>query len=506
MKGNIKVLIGIVIGIIVSSSCIVVAKTIFTSDKVSYSNTVSGGSYDNVKETLDELYQRAGYQKDIYTEKILNGADPVLGEGMIPVYIDGDGNVYYANTHTSWYSYEYKRWANAVILVDDAYDKYHTGDLILEEDIESYFVWIPRYAYKIWNLGNYNSVIEGSTLDDSDYEHSISTASNNAKIIEVEFGTKSYLDNKSYKSLTRDANTGAFSDPIGIAVDNYLQHPGFTLGEKELNGIWVGKFETTGNTYNITVKPSQTSWKDGSVSTMFNTAYNYNTALNSHMMKNTEWGAVAYLSHSAYGKGAQVNINNARDFKTGYSASPNTDQSTYQGTYESSRDSTKTQPWNTATGYLASTTGNITGVYDMAGGAWEYVAATMINNGQKIAGDASGFNSSDITTYMKLGYIDAYPADSNITSYNKRILGDATGEMGPFYSYFDSDVKWYHNSWYADGSHFVYSTYPWFRRGGHFFDGVRAGQFDFNEHTGSPAGCGSRLVLTGTSRTVQLPE
>ena len=160
MKGNIKILIGIVIGIIVSSSCIVVAKTIFSSEEVSYSNSTSGGSSSNVKGALDELYARAGYQKDTYTEKILNGADPVLGQGMIPIYLDGDGNAYYANTHTAWYSYEAKKWANAVTFasgVDES--KYSPGDKIEPNDIRAYFVWIPRYAYKIWDLGNYNNVI-----------------------------------------------------------------------------------------------------------------------------------------------------------------------------------------------------------------------------------------------------------------------------------------------------------------------------------------------------------
>ena len=34
-----------------------------------------------------------------------------------------------------------------------------------------------------------------------------------------------------------------------------------------------------------------------------------------------------------------------------------------------------TNAYNTTGGVKASTTGNITGVYDMSGGAWEYTAA-----------------------------------------------------------------------------------------------------------------------------------
>ena len=49
-----------------------------------------------------------------------------------------------------------------------------------------------------------------------------------------------------------------------------------------------------------------------------------------------------------------------------------TDQSNYPGTY--GVDASKTLPYNTTIGVTASTTGNITGVYDMSGGAREYVA------------------------------------------------------------------------------------------------------------------------------------
>ncbi len=503
MKRHYKLFIGILIGIIIFVTGTVVAETIIESKNVTYSNTNSGGSYADVQEAIDELYARAKYVGELYQEEILNGAYPVLGDGMIPIYLSDNGDAYYADLYTKWYSYKEKKWANAVMLTDTGKTKeYKTGDKINENDIRAYFVWIPRYAYKLWNLGSYTTVPDGNTLKDTSYADSTSQASNNARIIEVEFGTKSYLDSKSYKSLTRNPNTGAFSDPTGIATDNYLQHPGFTLGEKELNGIWVGKFENSKNNSGIFIKPNETSWRGVNLSTMFNMALEFNATLTSHMMKNTEWGAVAYLSYSAYGKGSKININNTKDYKTGYSAG--TDQNSNLGTAVSSSELDKTQPWNTATGYLASTTGNITGVYDMAGGAWEYVAATIINNGQKIAGDASGFEPSDITTYMKSGYIDAYPADSNTTSYNKRILGDATGELGPFYKYkIPKGYSTRHNSW--SGSNYADFINPnsagWFLRGDNSVGGVMTDQFSFLARDGlENSDRGSRLVLTSTAR------
>ena len=208
------------------------------------------------------------------------------------------------------------------------------------------------------------------------------------------------------------------------------------------------------------------------------------------MMKNTEWGAVAYLSHSKYGIDTEVNINNNSSYKTGYSALPSTNQQTYPGTYGDG--ATYNDTYNTTTGYLASTTGNISGIYDMSGGAWEYMASYM--SGQL---GSSGFATANITTYNSK-YFDVYATSSTVASYNNRILGDATGEIGPFYNYADGDGNTrYHNSWYADSSSFIDSSYPWFGRGGSYFDGVIAGQFEFVRFTGAVyTGFGSRLVLT----------
>jgi len=78
-------------------------------------------------------------RENVYKENILHGTDPVLKEELIPVTIADNGSVTYADTHTKWYSYEEKKWANAVILVNEPSEEYKIGDTILEEDIESYF-------------------------------------------------------------------------------------------------------------------------------------------------------------------------------------------------------------------------------------------------------------------------------------------------------------------------------------------------------------------------------
>ncbi len=416
------------------------------------------------RETLGDEY------KSIYKEKILNGADPVLKEKLIPVEISNNGEVRYADISKEWYKYENKEWANAVILNEGV--SYQEGDIIPESDIESYFVWIPRYKYQIFDEGNYTTYIESKPTESI------------AKEIQIEFESNS------------------IEPSIGSKQGEWLTHPAFT--NFDVNGLWVGKFETgyegassteeaqvnVMDSSKVIIKPNTYSWRNSTVSNIFKTAYNYNRELDSHMMKNTEWGAVAYLSHSKYGINTEVRINNNSSYLTGYSATDETDQSSYPGVSGTTSDITL--PYNTETGYKASTTGNITGIYDMSGGAWEYVAGYMPSSS-----DASGFTSTELTKYSK--YLDIYSRNSIVTSYNNRILGDATGEMGPFYFYADKNNtnKQYHNNWYYDNSYFISSIYPWFDRGGFSYGSTLAGQFLFGRVTGGIyVEGGSRLVLT----------
>ncbi len=391
---------------------------------------------------------------NLYEDELLNVAKPELSKELIPITLDNVGVVTYADTNEKWYDYENKEWANAVILVDKPSKNYNVGDTIQEKDIESYFVWIPRYKYKLFRANQ----ADGTT---NKLSESI------AQTIEIEFESKD----------TQSSN--------GTKDGEWLTHPAFT--NFDVNGIWVGKFETgykgststssaevsSSDSTKIQVKPNVHSWRNNSVGNFFKAMYNYNRELDSHMMKNTEWGAVAYLSHSKYGINTEVRINNNRNYLTGYAGK----------TKDASGSTTETQPYNTSIGYLASTTGNITGVYDMSGGAYEYVAGYMDGR----VGN-SGLTLTEIrNTYIK--YIDVYASNSAVTTYSKRILGDATGEMGPF-------TTSYRNNWYADYSLFVEANYPWFRRGEHHNYEDQAGQFNFGRHNGKEStDSTSRLVL-----------
>ncbi len=469
IKNNYKFILGIIVGLIISVTSVYAIDAYIESNKVTYTNH----NKTNVQDAIDELYERSGIHKEKWIDPILNGADPVLKDPLIPVEIKPNGDVYYANLNSEWYNYSEKRWANAVILTDTA-GNYSTGAKIDDKNIKGYFVWIPRYQYKVWDLGKYEKTLLVNDLDDDANDPTKDTTlwkltGVNARIVDIKFG--------SVEKLPKMNESEA-------AIDKYYTHPAFTLGDKNLNGIWVGKFETGGSASNVVVRPKEITWRISNLREFFDAGKSFASNLDSHMMKNTEWGAAAYLSHSQYGIGKEVNINNVSEYKTGYSADPSTNQNISPGKSGLSSNEEITKTWNSTVGYLASTTGNISGIYDMSGGSWERMAACMPDIPSE-----SGFTSEEILEQMNLGYIDKYSSESTGTSYKNRILGDATGELGPFYRYVVSDGTSYtHNSWYSDWANFIDKSLPCFIRGGWYKDGSLGGQFNF-----------SRDQITGSS-------
>ena len=419
-----------------------------------------------------------------YSESILNGTDPVLKDNLVPIVIASDGTVTKADVKKKWYKYENKEWANAVILKDET-KTYNNGDTIPEDNIESYFVWIPRYKYQIFDEGNYTG---------------LTSIQNKVQTINVVFENKD----------TTPSN--------GTTKGSYLTHPAFTSFDS--NGFWVGKFETgyDGATSNsaavvnsvdiskIIIKPNVYSWRNMTVGNMFKNSYDYQRSLDSHMMKNTEWGSVAYLQHSIYGSQASVRINNNEAYITGYASTIEpttgpTSSSTSTNRHESTSlgvDGTYTVNYLNSKSSVASTTGNKSGIYDMAGGSWEYVAG--YTTGATTVGGNSGITSiyQDFftnSTYTK--YWDKYTSTTN-TQFNNRILGDATGEMGPFGNEKDPDSGTRQkSSWYGDFANFAFSSLPWFSRGCYWYYGTESGAFAFGSNSGTTNTLYSfRIVLT----------
>ena len=464
-KSILLVLFGLILGLSVAY-----AAELIKAKEVSFSNGMSGLKANNVQDAISELYN-----KNINDASCKNVSVPKLGEGLVPVTIDSDGTVTYADTSENWYNYCDKRWANAVILEDNT--SYKAGDTISESDIQSYFVWIPKYKYKLWNVDK---------------------ASKTAHEIEIVFDETNTTDVEGVS-----CKTPMISGANGKCNNGeYMTHPAFI--SMNTNGFWVGKFETgykgatsaitaevnVNDTSKVIVKPNVYSWRNITVYNAFLNSYNYQRNLDSHMMKNTEWGAIAYLSHSKYGINSEININNNSSYKTGFSSLPSINQQTYPGT--SGDGETYNSTYNTKIGYLASTTGNITGVYDMSGNSHEYMASYIT---EKFS--SSGFSTATLSKYDNK-YFDIYNTSSTYTSYQYRILGDATGETGPFKQYIDTDNQSrFHSNWYGIYSEFIESSYPWFTRGGRYTYGNIAGIFCFSRYNGiNGFDTSYRIVLT----------
>ena len=440
---------------------------IYTITKtINNTSTLKHGTYLVGYKVTDEAGNNVNIVRNLKVQMPADtsgASTPNISSGMIPVVYDyGKEAFVKADTNSNWYNYNNKEWANIVILKDKNIN-YNAEEIIPESNVDGYFVWIPRYKYQIFNLGNYNGYINGKPSTSTEQE------------IKIVFESKST------------------SKSTGNVVGSYLTHPAFTLGTEELDGIWVAKYETSGSTTDINILPNVESLRNINVKTMFDLAYNYERTMDSHMMKNTEWGAVAYLSHSKYGINSEIRINNSSTFTTGCAATVpalnyvKKEQTNHTEGYYNGCENT----YNTPVGVLASATGNISGIYDMSGGAWEYMASYI----QNTLG-SSGFTVSTISNYDSK-YFDVYSSSSTITGYNNRILGDATGELGPFYSYKDSDNEQrFHSTWGTDNTNFVETSIPWFVRGGLYYAGVVSGTFAFARDVGGAySGYSFRLVL-----------
>ena len=388
---------------------------------------------------------------------------PVVNEGLIPVVFDTTSGTVVktiGKNDSDWYNYNKQKWANAVLVTESSRSTYQntSGVVVSEGDILAYYVWIPRYRYKIW-----------TTTESS---------SGNEQEIDIIFEGKN--ETKS----------------TGTQVGEYITHPAFTFGDMEVNGIWVGKFETGGTATDPLIKPDISSLRGQKVSEEFTTAQIFGTStygmtsnVDAHMMKNSEWGAVAYLSHSRYGANREIYINNSSGFYTGRSGG-NVGGSTAINTVYTSQTSTSqynTYGFYTWDGYLleyntntkssthdiskvASTTGNITGVYDMSGGAWEYVMGYYSPAGSTW-GATSSSNYAGFSSQPNSKYYDDYTATNSLTACNGGIC----------YGHGLSEVR----GWYGDYAYFVYDSHPWFIRGGYYSNGSYAGSFNFNYNNGN---------------------
>lgn len=356
-------------------------------------NWIQVNDYEKEQNDVSFIVDKSGK----YQFKIIgaNGSQYVSGEALDivlcnpPIICDGMKPIYWEKNESTneveeieveeindpmWYDYSSteKRWANA---------KTKDG---------SYWVWIPRYKY--------------------------------------------LLDSENQTSYIKFVNGVAESTTDGTNSSNYKNCPCFENGtssnfssgewDKELTGIWVSKYDASredatyssaGSSNNIKVVPSVISFRNVSHSNMFNycremeksimtEGYRPSGTLNNgvyandknnidtHLMKNSEWGAIAYLSWSKYGTNAtSIQLNDTSTYITG--GDTNINNVYYENNFQSN-------------------TQNLYGIYDLVGCSNEVVTAGT---------DITEFNSENKSTK----YATKYPVDF----VDDNILGDATKEV-----------------------------------------------------------------------------
>ena len=330
---------------------------------------------------------------------------PKVTRGMIPVKWVSNNWVVCSEDDPKWYYYDSsKQWAN-VMLSDGTYkaDTVKVGQVVEEKDLGSMYVWIPRYAYQI-------------------------VGEKNIKVTFLKGNSNEGVDGVKY---TTDQST----DTTKTAI----VHPGFNLGGTQLRGFWTAKFEASGtnkdgkavgnassssgseqyapdSTTIAKSLPNKISWRHVSIgesekrsmdiTTIAKSSYGLTNGT-SHLIKNSEWGAVAYLCYSDYGSAPMTNgagsINSSPwyiyDAYTGQGPKSSSDEGNY------AYDTTGAHNYSTSNGVLSSTTGNVTGIYDMAGGAWERVAGYLDNGNGNL--DTYGKSADESVKYFENGKLNS---------------------------------------------------------------------------------------------------
>ena len=428
------------------------------------------------------------------------------------------------SSKNDWYDYDEKKWANA------------------ETEDGSMWVWIPRYAYKVI----YNDPNDKSKGGVFDIVFLVGTSDNYYD----KDGKLQTAQRQTSKDQTIKTDGDVYTVHPAFTNESSIDYANGGW-KKELTGIWVSKFEAgfvdkstfdaDKEKYSSSVYYTQTyGWtslnKKEDARNYLNRIYGSNatkityptfqgekysmnyinhsdafsisralteennvyglksSSTDSHLIKNSEWGAVAYLGQSQYGlynKNIRINNVNMGDNSnfvyamTGYAAKEEDAAST---------TNTDAIAWNQTGGELASTTGTIYGIYDMSGGTWER-SASLVNNcnsrlnefGSSLMYSLKDGKSSEYVTVYEtdtsvdntgVSWTDGNLLKTNEANYKKNTkYGDAIKET--------STAGTGNTSWNGDYSYFAGLYYPFFRRGGGYWDRSGAGLFCFDRTDGN---------------------
>lgn len=394
-----------------------------------------------------------------YKDNILALA-PRVTEGMVRIKYNGSWDRV-EDPSEKWYDYQEKEWANVVMPALEGESIFTTEGKLSLGTRYVQLVWIPRFAYKITSR-----------------YHTSMTDAGNIEIVFVDTNDKD-INNKKYSSVYPSSTVGESS-----GMSDFVVHPAFNYGGEKLAGFWIGKFESSAYSSKINVRPAIASWRGITIGNAFAECLKMNEegnpyGLNSdksvvdpHLCKNDEWGAVAYLCQSVYGRNSEMTSIGISDFKTGYA------------TVKVGSTTNLAHPY-TEKAFIGSTTNNATGIYDMGGNAYEYVAAYVANGASNLTNNGGELVSNSLSNK----YYNKYPstvtnattsqeADYKLAIPSSNYYGDAVYETTSRHtgSY----------TWYNDAISYPTTTSPFFIRGGYYGNGSgNPGIYHVNGNTGA---------------------
>ena len=492
---------------------------------------------ENQEKTLNEYEDElnkyiSGNVKTLQADGSWNSSkkvnSPQLMEGMTGIYWDETGTETEVNVDNQdkWYDYSAQKWANAV-----------TKDS--NENVTGYWVWIPRYAYKIETNRYTNTVgkisvkfLQGTTnKDESNAEISTTYpettgATMSAFVVHPSFtnGTSNHFMNgewdkeisgywvakypAGFQANTITNNNGALSTTISNSSDTVVYsdkkytsyHASMTTNALSQNLTSSGYasqklsypvFKPLTYAYNnISTGDAYTISKEIASASSF---YGLNsTKTDSHQMKNSEWGAVAYLTQSSYGRnGTEISLNNYYTTESSPWRTAITGMCT-NGT-SGSKSTTLGNAYNTTVGVKGSSTANVTGIYDLNGCVWERTAAYISNGNASLSsyGKLYANTTANANGYQTLStkWATVYPYNSSDSNTNNYSI--YSGKKSTIYGFGDAVLETSttgsgSTSWNGDFSCFPNTSRPFFIRGGYYSDTSYAGLFVFNYYNGDP--------------------
>ena len=540
---------------------------------------------------LNELYTQLESENKINkanAPKLLTGMTPIKFEmptttemGIVVKTTANDKDWYeYGTTYDETNDTTTKRWANA------------------QTEDGSMWVWIPRFAYKITGETIDVKFLIGTSDNYYDEEGNVQTAQRQKTADEIIDSTKEYTVHPAFtnESSINYANGGWDKELTGIWVakfaagyasgnnsalvkasnENYSQSTSYVQATERgandkkdgnmdarnwLDGVYGStttsiKYPTfQGTTYAMNYINHSDAYKIARALTDAGNIYGLssNTA-NSHLMKNSEWGAVAYLSKSQYGQNnKEITTNNINLDSGGRKRTETAGQTGEDSVYEVTGCSSNTTniannkvtitnlnsatgdtgvtgsngiayKWNQKTGQNASTTGTIYGIYDISGCIWERTAVIISNGNESLLEYGKSLLDEAKVTYTINGntkvvtantgtstkYVTIYPysspessaintASQNNFKNNTKIYGDAVRETTSANAG-TSNSGWNTSSWNSDSSNFPALSSPFFLRGGTLWNSASAGKFAFGRTDGnSNYTSGFRAVLVDSS-------